>query len=80
MLRYAIKPHAIFSWHTAKEAAGILVLDERQANTDVTASGAWARQMLRHFIQLYVPMCDLEQKLQRTLLPDVRAPDATYFN
>jgi len=56
-------------WHPADKSAGIFTSYQLEANADVTASGAWTRQMLRRFIETYVAMGDLQQELQRTLLP-----------
>jgi len=56
------------------------VLDQRQANADVTAISPGACEILGDFIETNVAVGDLDQKLQRTLQPDVQAPDTRRFN
>jgi hypothetical protein len=68
------------SRHSTNKPTRFLILYQRQADADVTASWAWTRQMLRHFIEMDIAMGDLNQQLQRTLLPNVKAPHTGAFD
>jgi len=66
----------IKSGHPADKTARILILDECQPYSDVTAAGPWTSQMLRDFIEAHVTMVNLNEKLHRSLHPNVRASEA----
>ncbi|MBU2083768.1 MAG: hypothetical protein KJ801_06960 [Alphaproteobacteria bacterium] len=42
----------------------------------MSASRTRTSKMSRHFIQMHIPVIDLQQKLRRTLQPRVQAPYA----
>jgi hypothetical protein len=46
----------------------------------MTAAHFWASEVFRHFVKMHVAMNDLEKKLQRALLPNVKAPHAGCLN
>jgi hypothetical protein len=70
----------VASRHPADKSACILVLDERQADADMTAAHSWTSEVLRNFVQMHIAMNDLEQQLDRALQPDVKAPHARRFD
>ena len=67
-------------WHPSYKPTRVLVLDERQTDTDMSAALLRAGQMLRHFVETHVAVNDLEKKLNWALQPDMQAPDAGRFD
>ena len=66
--------------HTADETARIFVLDQCQPDPDVTAAGPRASQILRDFVHAHIAVIDLDEKLHRTLQPDMQTPDTGRLN
>jgi hypothetical protein len=66
--------------HPPDKPACFFVLDERQADADMTAALPRTGKVLGDFIETHVAMIDLDEKLQRTLQPNVQASHARRFD
>ena len=72
--------HFIRLRHAPNESACLLVLYQCEAYADMTASGAWTRQMPCDFIEMNIAVRNLEEELQWTLQPDVQTSHASGFD
>jgi hypothetical protein len=58
-IQYAVCRHQSFhSRHTANESAGILILDECEANADMAAIASRAGQVFGNLVEAHVPVGD----------------------
>ena len=53
--------------HPPNESARVLILDQCQSDTDMTAAHFWTSEVFRDFVHTNVAMNDLEKELQRAL-------------
>jgi hypothetical protein len=57
--------------HPADEAAAVFAVEQDKAHSHMAAPRPRAGEVLRHLVQLHVPVHHLEQQLGRTLQPHV---------